>query len=147
MQMVLMIGLQGSGKSSFCRQQFYDSHVRINLDMLRTRNRERILVEACFAAKQRFVVDNTNLTPDLRAAYIQAAQQAKFEVVGYFMQSRLQDCLARNAQRSSGRIPDKAVIAASNRMLMPSKSEGFDKLYFVRIQQNEFLVEEWRDGI
>ena len=37
MQVVILIGIQGSGKSTFCRKRFFDTHVRINLDMLRTR--------------------------------------------------------------------------------------------------------------
>jgi predicted kinase len=147
MQMVLMIGLQASGKSSFCRERFYNTHVRINLDMLRTRHRERLLIAACFEAKQRFVVDNTNLTPKLRATYIAAARQARFEVVGYFMQSRLADCLARNAQREQGRVPEIAIMASSKRMVVPRYDEGFDKLYFVRLVQNGFDVQEWRDAV
>lgn len=146
MQMVLMIGLQASGKSSFCRQQFYDSHVRINLDMLRTRRRERLLIEACLHGKQRFVIDNTNLSPELRANYISIAQQAGFEIIGYFMQSRLQDCLARNAKRNTN-IPDKAIIASSKRMVLPRRSEGFNALYFVHMLDGGFKIEDWHDGI
>lgn len=39
----------------------------INLDTLKTRNRERILLAACLEAKQPFVLDNTNLTREVRA--------------------------------------------------------------------------------
>jgi hypothetical protein len=28
---------------------------------------------------------------------------------------------------------------------MPSLREGFDRLYFVRIEQGEFVTEEWRE--
>ena len=54
MQMVIFIGAQASGKSSFYRQRFSDSHIRINLDMLRTRCRESILIKACFESSQSF---------------------------------------------------------------------------------------------
>jgi hypothetical protein len=36
MHAILLIGLQASGKSTFFRERFSDTHVRINLDMLRT---------------------------------------------------------------------------------------------------------------
>jgi predicted ABC-type ATPase len=63
MQLILFIGLQGSGKSTFYQRQFADTHVRINLDMLKTRRRERLLFDACLSAKQPAVIDNTNPTP------------------------------------------------------------------------------------
>jgi len=50
--------------------------VRINLDMLRTRHRQRLLIAACLGAKQRFVIDNANLTAAERALHIAAAKQA-----------------------------------------------------------------------
>lgn len=49
--MIVLCGIQASGKSSFARERWYESHVRINLDMLRTRNREDIVLYACLAAK------------------------------------------------------------------------------------------------
>ena len=58
MEAVILIGIQGSGKSTFCRDRFFNTHVRINLDMLKTRHREKLFLDACLAAKQPFVVDN-----------------------------------------------------------------------------------------
>ena len=49
--LVLFIGLQASGKSSFYRERFFGTHVRVNLDMLKTRNRESLLVTACLQGK------------------------------------------------------------------------------------------------
>ena len=43
MEAVILIGIQGSGKSTFYRERFFDTHVRINLDMLKTRQREKLL--------------------------------------------------------------------------------------------------------
>ena len=61
MEAVILIGIQATGKSTFYKEYFYDTHVRINLDMLKTRRREDILLQACIQAKQSFVVDNTNI--------------------------------------------------------------------------------------
>jgi predicted kinase len=68
---VVFIGVQASGKSSFYRERFFDTHLRINLDMLKTRHRERMLLRACIEAGQSFVVDNTNPSVEERARYIQ----------------------------------------------------------------------------
>ena len=47
MELVVFIGIQATGKSSFYLDRFFRTHVRVNLDMLKTRNREQILVRAC----------------------------------------------------------------------------------------------------
>ena len=45
MEAVVFVGLQGSGKSSFFRERFFATHVRVSLDLLRTRNRENRILE------------------------------------------------------------------------------------------------------
>jgi predicted kinase len=94
----IFVGIQASGKSSFYRKQFFDTHLRINLDMLKTRHRERILLRACIEAKQPFVVDNTNPTIEERARYIEIARSGGFRVVGYYFRSPPKEALTRNAR-------------------------------------------------
>src|ERR671926_345106 len=99
MEAVIFIGVQASGKSSFYKERFFRTHVRISLDMLRTRHRERLLLGACLAAQQPFVVDNTNPTPAARARYVVPARAAGFHVVGYYFQTALAGAIRRNAAR------------------------------------------------
>ncbi len=148
MEAVILIGIQASGKSTFYRQRFEDTHVRINLDMLKTRPRERILVEACIAAKQSFVVDNTNVTVADRARYIALAKAAKFRVIGYYFQSPLHDSFRRNRQRAAQKvIPEKGIAATYRRMQPPTPEEGFDELYNVTLSAPDvFTVQEWTTG-
>lgn len=94
----IMIGIQGSGKSEFCRRYLPDVE-RINRDTLKTRNNEKRIIADCYARGVDYVVDNTNPTKEDRARYIPAAKAEGYRVVGYFMQSRLQDCIARNSLR------------------------------------------------
>jgi predicted kinase len=84
MEAVIFVGIQGAGKSTFYRERFFDTHVRINLDMLKTRHREQLLLQACLAAQQPFVVDNTNPSKEERRRYIAPAQAAGFKIIGYF---------------------------------------------------------------
>ena len=141
-----MIGIQGSGKSEFCRQKMPDGTVRVNLDTLKTRNNEQRLINECIAAQTDFVVDNTNPTVAERAKYISAAKANGYRVVGYFMQSRLQECVARNNLREGkAKIPAQAIAATSNRLEMPSYDEGFDELYFVSNDGKTMSIFDWRD--
>src|SRR5512135_3257347 len=125
MEMVLFMGIQATGKSSFYLERFFRTHVRINGDMLKTRRREDLLIKACLAGKTPFVVDKMNLARADRAAYIGRAKAAGFRVSGYFFGSDLASAIQRNARRDSPeRIPEGGVRGANKRLQSPSSSEG-----------------------
>jgi len=146
MEAVIFIGLQASGKSSFYKERFFSTHVRISLDLLRTRYREQKFMAACLETQQRFVIDNTNPTREERARYINAAKAAKYSIVGYYFRSKVEECLTRNGQRSL-RVPDVGILSTAKKLEQPSLAEGFDMLKYVRLTQAGFDVEEWDDEI
>jgi predicted kinase len=143
MEAVILIGIQASGKSTFYKERFFDTHVRINLDMLRTPRRERLLLEACLAAKQPLVIDKMNLTREKRKVYIDAAKAAGFRVVGYVFDSDLDACTRRNALRPPNQvIPLPGVLAAHRNLEPPTLAEGFDELHRVSVgPEGRFVVE------
>ena len=149
MEAVILCGIQGTGKSTFCRERLFHTHVRINMDMLNSRHRETILLTACLNAQQPFVIDNTNPTIEERARYIAPAKAAGLRVIGYYFQSRVPDCLARNDRRElRERVPGKAIGGTAGRLQLPSLAEGFDALHYVRIADDgSFRVEEWADEV
>lgn len=149
MEAVILIGIQASGKSTFWLERFRDTHVRINLDMLRTRNREERLLGVCLETQQPFVVDNTNPTPEDRARYLGPAIKAGYRVVGFYFQSRVKECLARNAQRPDAkRVPDAGVLGCAGRLVLPTLAEGFNQLWYVSLEPGGgFKVEEWTNEV
>jgi hypothetical protein len=138
---VIFVGLQGAGKSTFYKERFFNTHLRVNLDMLKTRHREKRFVTTCVETGQRFVVDNTNPTRAERAVYLRAAKAAGFRVVGYYFQSRVEDCRRRNEQRPAAeRVQFLGLLGTAGRMELPSLGEGFDELYYVRIEEGGGFV-------
>ncbi len=143
--LVILMGLQGSGKSTFYRTHLSERFVYVNLDTLKTRYQERLLVEACLGEGRSLAVDNTNPTRADRARYILPAKAAGYRVIGYFMESKIADCMKRNALREGrARVPAKAIAATSNKLEMPAYEEGFDELYFVKNNGETMQVEPWR---
>lgn len=149
MEAVIFIGIQGAGKSTFFKRNFFDTHIRINLDMLKTKTRENLIFEACLEAKQKLVIDKTNLTRESREAYISEAKRHKFKTVGYYFQADLKNSLERNKQRlGKAKVPEKAIFGAFKRLELPKFDEGFDELFYVSIgDENDFVVEDWKNEI
>jgi predicted kinase len=134
MEALILSGIQGAGKSTFCRERYWDSHIRISYEMLRTRHREKVLLEACLFAKQSFVVDSTNPTPADRARYLAPAKAAGFRVIGIEFHIGLDLALARNAIRlGKRRIPDKAIRAILKKMVPLNRDEGFEEILIAEV--------------
>jgi predicted kinase len=142
MELVLFTGIQGSGKSSFYQERFYATHLRLNRDMLKTRHRERRLLEVCLEIGQPIVVDNTNPRPIDRADYMQLAKAAKFRVIGYYFRTTIATALARNEQRTgTAKIPKVGLFTTYKRLEPPKMDEGFDELYCVVLnEESQFTV-------
>ena len=61
MQMIIFIGIQASGKSTFFRSMLANHGlVHINLDTLHRRHKESLAIRDCLDRRKSFVVDNTN---------------------------------------------------------------------------------------
>jgi predicted kinase len=129
---VILIGLQGSGKSTFYERRFASTHLRISRDLAGTAARERRLLEECVARKLDFVVDNTNLTVERRKLFIDPAKAAGYRIIGYFFETDIKECLERNAQRlRKAKVPVPGIFRARKVLQPPMLAEGFDELYQV----------------
>ncbi|MCB9617369.1 MAG: AAA family ATPase [Sandaracinus sp.] len=147
MEVLLLMGLQATGKSSFYRERFFRTHVRISLDLLRTRARERAFFETGLRTGQRLVIDNTNPRREDRARYVVPARAAGFRVTGFWFASSIAASLVRNRERRGDeRVPDVGVLGTHARLEPPSLDEGFDALFFVRAHDGRFEVDAWRDA-
>jgi predicted kinase len=141
MEAVILVGIQGSGKTTFYRERFAETYVHISLDVLKTRAREVELMQSCLAAGKPFVVDNTNVRIAERAVYIAAAKRAGFRVIGYYFQTTLGDALRRNKERTGKAvIPAAGVAGTLKRLEPPTLSEGFDELHLLPERRRIFLL-------
>ncbi|HEU0297800.1 MAG TPA: AAA family ATPase [Longimicrobium sp.] len=143
MEAVILVGIQASGKSTFYAQRFFDTHVRISRDLLKTRNRERLLLQACIEGKQPFVVDNTSVRAEERAPYIAAARAAGYRVVCYFFRTETRAAIARNRLRQGkAAVPIPGILGTYKKLEEPRMEEGFDEIYAVTLTpSNEFVVQ------
>ena len=144
-ELVVFVGLQASGKSTFFRERFAATHEHVSKDLFpnnRNRNRRQSeLVRAALEAGRSVVVDNTNPTVGDREPLIGLGRELGARIVGYRFESPVRECLARNAHREGkARVPDVAIFATAKRLVPPTRAEGFDELYRVRLKGPAFEV-------
>ncbi len=153
LELVLFVGLQGSGKSSLYRARFANTHELVSKDCFpNNRNparRQRQLIEESLGASRSVVVDNTNPTVADRCQLIALARSFGAVVAGYYFESHLADCLERNRQRQGkARVPDIALYATRKRLCLPSPAEGFDRLQYVRLLgEGKFEILDWNEEL
>jgi predicted kinase len=135
MEAVIFCGVQGSGKTTLYRERFLETHVRISMDLLRTRPREAAFLRTCLETRMAFVVDNTNPTVADRARYIDPARAAGFKVIGYLLEVDAE--LARGRRTA---LPPSALRDFARRFVRPAPEEGFDELWHVSGARIEPLV-------
>jgi len=118
MEIVILVGLQASGKSSFRRSRFDATHVVVSKDNFRSnrrpaRRQDHLIREALQAGKP-VVGDNTKPRREDREALIRLAREFSVPVIGYFLRSSFQEALVRNARREgAARIPDVGVYSTA----------------------------------
>jgi len=153
-ELVLLIGLQAAGKTTFYRQRFADGYTHVSMDLLHNNphpaRRQAQLIEEALQAGHSVVVDNTNPTAEVRAPLIALGKQHGYTIIGYYFPPDVAASLQRNAGREA-KVPPVAIYATRKKLQSPSYSEGFDALYSVRITKGggfdaQPWVEETPDG-
>jgi predicted kinase len=153
MELVVFSGIPASGKTTFYRERFLATHVRVSLDLLKTRQREDILLFACFAAQQPVVVDNTNASAEQRGRYVKLAKAAGFRVILYFFDVSTRTAVGRNSGREGkAKVPNVAIFGTQKKLQRPTRAEGFDEMFRVTSGEGAdapaaFVVEEWSDEV
>jgi predicted kinase len=132
-ELIILVGLPGSGKSTYHREHFAATHVHVSKDLMpNVRDREtrqRRVVNDALAAGRSVVVDNTNPTVASRAPLIEIARQHGARVVAIYFEAKVKDCVVRNRQREgNARVPDVAIFATAKRLVPPVRAEGFDEV-------------------
>jgi predicted kinase len=140
-EIVVLVGLPASGKSTFFRERFAATHEHVSKDLLRNNKnpnrRQAQLITAALEAGQSVVVDNTNPAVEDRRPLIELGREHGARVVGYFFDARVRECLRRNAGREGrAQVPDVAIFAAARRLVPPSYPEGFDELFRVSVAED-----------
>lgn len=135
-ELVVLCGLAGSGKSTWRREHLAATHVVVSKDLMRSRSgkeaRQQREIRAALGAGRAVVVDNTNLTREVRAALLALAREFGVPARAVVVHVPVELALERNAQREGpARVPDGIVRQMAALWEEPVVDEGFDSVEFV----------------
>lgn len=139
----MLIGVPGTGKSTFYQKYLKKDFTRVNLDTLVTRKKESTLVNKLFKEGKSFAIDNTNCSIEDRNRYIPEAKKQGYRIIGYYFDPDLDTCLKRNKRRrGKSRVPEWRITDFYYTLIYskPSYAEGFDEIHTVINDDKDMII-------
>jgi predicted kinase len=133
LELILFVGLPGSGKSTYYRAHFAATHVHVSKDLMpnarRRDDRQEREIAAALGEGRSVVVDNTNPSRDVRAPLIALGRRHGARIVAVYFETDVRTAIMRNRQREGrARVPDVAIFATKKKLVPPTLEEGFDEV-------------------
>jgi predicted kinase len=140
LELIIFVGLQGSGKTTWYRDHFAATHVHVSKDLMpNARNREirqQQQIDEALGGGRSVVVDNTNPSRESRAPLIALGRHRGARVIAVYFEAHIPTSLMRNrAREGKARVPDVAIFRTKKQLIPPTLDEGFDEVRIVPAQQ------------
>ena len=108
---VLMIGTALSGKTTYAKANFDQEEIRLYY-FGNNRKKEMNYIEQCLKQGKSIIVDDTNLTKDIRKMHVDMAKKYNAKMIGIFMNTSI-GLLHQRRMRKNKQFP----LAVINRQL------------------------------
>jgi len=156
LDIVLVCGLPGSGKSHFAAQHFAGTErKRVNRKEIRrllfemsnfgkkwteaefaasdeflVKHVERKIVEHLLEGRQKILIDNTNISVEARKPFVAIAHRAGRSIGAVFLDTPVIRCIERNRSRAD-LLPERVISQLAAEKQLPLAEEGFREVLTV----------------
>jgi len=136
LELVIFVGMQAAGKSTWYATHLAATHVHVSKDLMknvRDRDaRQRRMIEDALGAGRSVAVDNTNPTPAVRAPLMEIGRRHGARVIAYYFQTAAKEAVVRNRLREGkARVPDVVIYVTARKIVPPTLEEGFDEVRLI----------------
>src|SRR5208337_77077 len=134
MELIISIGLPGSGKSTYYRKCLAKTHTQISKDLMNGSTTKKSQMQSEMITQSltkglNAVIDNTSVTAEIRKPLIELGHKLGAKVIAYYFPTSVKDCIARNALRAGrAKVPNVAIYTMAKKIQEPTLTEGFDDI-------------------
>lgn len=155
-KLILMVGLPGSGKTTFANTMFDKEIIVLSSDGIRKelygsesdQNHNDIVYKTLYerAVKnllnnKTVVIDSTNSSKENRKRALSHFLNMNITRTAIVINTDVETCIKQNAKRE--RIVEESVIIEfANAFSFPTKDEGFDEIIFYKNKNGKFIYDK-----
>ena len=141
-KLVLMVGLPGSGKSTYAMTKFSKGYTILSSDSIRkelfgdegSQENNKLVFETLYSHmvdalkhKRNVVVDATNINVKTRLWTLERVKDMKIKRIAILLETDIETCKERDKKRTR-KVEDYVIERYAKEFEAPTKAEGFDKI-------------------
>ena len=153
-EVVMMVGVQGSGKSTVAREwlaKANPNYVVLSNDKLGGRDKTLAALRTNLKSGNSCVIDNTHVDVEARRKFLEVAKELKYPVRAFIMTTTFEHAKHNNifreiidTSKEHAKIGEPLLHQYKNKYQAPSINEGFDEVVKINFVP-EFKFEEHRE--
>jgi len=136
----LFIGNYATGKTTFYNTYLKDT-AKIQVEEKVSRKTFQSIENMAISGLN-ITIDGNNPQKKDRKPIIETLKKKDYQIFAFYFCSITRDCIVRNRKRRNT-INENKIIKTEKLIELPNLEEGFSKIFYVELIDNNFNIENW----